>query len=515
MFTVCPKCALTLVVTAADLRIAQGYVRCGRCSSVFNALARLTDDRQAAESLSEAQHPAAARSESGRAVESTELPARSRAHGWESQDEAPQPARKVSAKPETAAAEDRGAPPAPAGSVEEERIPESALEFDPSTADVGAVFFEPPPDPAWTAATGTFKAMIAQAQAATPEGGTPEGGTPEGATPEGSSLEGTSREESPLESNAAEELSLEQSTTPGGARVQTLMLESSEPQAPENPSKPGPPEGRARLGEPRPSVSAAAGEPGPSAIAQSRPSMPARITPARGPEATRAVRPRPNPRQTLHERPPTAAAARRPAPSDGQHERDLTAAVSLIGETALGKRHGTTPVRASVWGVAAGIASLVLLAQIVHHYRDDLAVRAGLNRPLTALYAALGMPLVPRWDVRAYDVRQLGAVTSPATAGLITVRASIKNAAQQAQPLPLLRVTLQDRFGNRIAARDVAPRSYLPHAMPASALLGAGQRIDAEMGFADPGASAVGFEIDACLPQRGGGIACANESATR
>ncbi|MFZ1100735.1 MAG: MJ0042-type zinc finger domain-containing protein, partial [Steroidobacteraceae bacterium] len=48
MFTVCPKCALTLVVTAADLRVAQGYVRCGRCSSVFNALAQLSDERQAA-----------------------------------------------------------------------------------------------------------------------------------------------------------------------------------------------------------------------------------------------------------------------------------------------------------------------------------------------------------------------------------------------------------------------------------------------------------------------------------
>src|SRR5690242_19192341 len=47
MFTVCPKCALTLVVTAADLRVAQGYVRCGRCLNVFNALARLSEDRSA------------------------------------------------------------------------------------------------------------------------------------------------------------------------------------------------------------------------------------------------------------------------------------------------------------------------------------------------------------------------------------------------------------------------------------------------------------------------------------
>src|SRR5215469_8272564 len=48
MFTICPKCALTLVVTAADLRIAQGYVRCGRCLNVFNALARLSEERPAA-----------------------------------------------------------------------------------------------------------------------------------------------------------------------------------------------------------------------------------------------------------------------------------------------------------------------------------------------------------------------------------------------------------------------------------------------------------------------------------
>src|SRR5712675_1612244 len=59
MFTVCPKCALTLVVTAADLRVAQGYVRCGRCSNVFNALARLSEDRQAAAPAQSGPQPAA------------------------------------------------------------------------------------------------------------------------------------------------------------------------------------------------------------------------------------------------------------------------------------------------------------------------------------------------------------------------------------------------------------------------------------------------------------------------
>src|ERR1700758_5618673 len=55
MFTTCPKCSLKLVVTAADLRVAQGYVRCGRCSNVFNALSRLSEDRQAAAAAAQSQ----------------------------------------------------------------------------------------------------------------------------------------------------------------------------------------------------------------------------------------------------------------------------------------------------------------------------------------------------------------------------------------------------------------------------------------------------------------------------
>jgi hypothetical protein len=70
---------------------------------------------------------------------------------------------------------------------------------------------------------------------------------------------------------------------------------------------------------------------------------------------------------------------------------------------------------------------------------------------------------------------------------------------------------MQDRYGNRIATRDVAPAGYAPGAVPAEAHLGAGQRIDAEMTFKDPGQNAVGFEIDACLATASGRIACAND----
>ena len=43
MVTTCANCRQQLAVTAADLRIGQGYVRCGRCDKVFNALLTLAD----------------------------------------------------------------------------------------------------------------------------------------------------------------------------------------------------------------------------------------------------------------------------------------------------------------------------------------------------------------------------------------------------------------------------------------------------------------------------------------
>jgi predicted Zn finger-like uncharacterized protein len=48
VITICPQCQLPLAVTAADLRIAQGQVRCGRCAAVFNALASLYEPPSAA-----------------------------------------------------------------------------------------------------------------------------------------------------------------------------------------------------------------------------------------------------------------------------------------------------------------------------------------------------------------------------------------------------------------------------------------------------------------------------------
>jgi predicted Zn finger-like uncharacterized protein len=487
MFTICPKCALTLVVTAADLRVAQGYVRCGRCSSVFNALARLTDDRQGAGAAREVAEAAENMSEAA-------------------EPDSPTPA---AAPPETDA--------------DDEAISEDALEFNPATTDLEAVFVDPPPNPQWTAATGSFKAMIAANQE-------PERSEPPDAQVDveiDAAFLGTILRNEPTEASREAAGSAPQPREPASAGAA--------------PTPPAPPP------SPQPSRAAPATR---ENLAAPSPAAAARTAPAHSSPAARHAAPHPRPRVEAAVKPAhAAAAARTRAAPEPQREaptrtsqreipprapqRELyRRAPQRVGDEAKELTLEEEPAPASAedddetptilarlaplrWHIGAAVALLLLVLQVFNHYRDELAATARFNRPLTALYGFLGVPLAPHWDLRAYDVRQLGASVDAAGAGLITVRASIKNAASQPQPLPLLRVTLQDRFGNRIAARDVDPRFYLPHDMPASSFLAGGQRIDAEMAFVDPGSNAVGFEVDACLPASGGGVACANDASAR
>ena len=126
MFTVCSKCNLRLTVTATDLRAAQGYVRCGRCHNVFNALAALADDP-------------ARQAEQTTAADTQSRPALT--------PPTPEPQ------------------PATPGASETAQKPEiftdtfatdTSLEFNPASTNINEVFIEAAPD----GRTGTFESII-------------------------------------------------------------------------------------------------------------------------------------------------------------------------------------------------------------------------------------------------------------------------------------------------------------------------------------------------------------------
>jgi hypothetical protein len=164
------------------------------------------------------------------------------------------------------------------------------------------------------------------------------------------------------------------------------------------------------------------------------------------------------------------------------------------------------------WGGAAAVLAIALLGQMIHENRAWLAAHGPLRGPLQSLYTALGVKVQAPANLSAYQLRQWGVTGDPNAAGTLRLRASILNTSAQLQPYPLLRVTLANRFGTHVGARDFEPAEYLGR--PIARLMTPGERADATLDIQDPGKDAEGFEIDVCL-RSGQTIACAADAATQ
>lgn len=411
MYTQCPDCATVFRVTAEALRAAQGDVRCGVCSTSFNAL----------ENLSEQAFKSVPASEDGSPDDSMtveELP------GNEDIE--------LSSPVELTAVPD----PTPAAPMAEATEPDadegSALEFHGNAADLDRLFVIETPeivrfDPASVAASLSVHEPK-------------------------DDLDST--DEHPI-------LVLDEQDEP------IEVIEEFEE----------------------------IDEPGESIVLESEPSTPPlpasrSDSPTSTHTAPRILIPDEMRRRLAEEAESRAAAAREfePQESDG----------------ILSQR----------WPWVAGVAVLAFLfaLQVVHSKRNSLVKSPGIGPVIAGTYSFFGLTLLSPTDLSAYELRQWGAASDPNEANRLMLRASIVNRATYAQPFPLLRLVLQDRFGGTLGMRDIDPVDYLPGAS-AHGLLQPGERADAVIRIVDPGTEAVGFELDICLPATGG-VRCANQIKT-
>jgi len=151
------------------------------------------------------------------------------------------------------------------------------------------------------------------------------------------------------------------------------------------------------------------------------------------------------------------------------------------------------------WTVASVLLLAGLAAQSIHHDRATLVRHPSFGPLLTKVYGVLHRPLQPQWDMGAYTVKQWGIVSDPAVPGTLRVRASVTNNAAFAQPYPLLKLTLEDRFGTSVGTREFSPEDYLQSSARAARLLDAGEAANADISIVDPGDAAIGFHLDVCM----------------
>ncbi len=170
-----------------------------------------------------------------------------------------------------------------------------------------------------------------------------------------------------------------------------------------------------------------------------------------------------------------------------------------------------SPHTALLWKLLAAPLVLLLAVQIIHHYRADLARHPGIGPKIVAAYSALGMTLTPDWQLHAYEIKQWGVLSDPTRPGTLKVRASVTNRASYPQPYPLLKLMLEDRWGDQVRAREFEPSEYLDPGLSANRLLAPNDPVNATIAIVDPGPDAEGFRFDVCLRGRSANTVCAAE----
>jgi predicted Zn finger-like uncharacterized protein len=454
MYTVCPKCTLALAVTAADLRAGQGYVRCGRCANVFNALLALQDETETSPGLPIGpvvlpEPEANAAPEPPPILAFEDPPAR-----------AAEPRVEYEAEPAAAPALAAPTPAAPTAAAPTAAAPTAAAAAEAPLPNLALPVIE------FVEAEETFTEILPEDLAPRP-------------LEQPRRLADAQADEAIGDTTEVEEFR-------GTGTYETIVLEG---------------EGYLQTEELLSDETIDA-----EIAAVSR-----QLAAAHGGSAEGAASEPPERRAP--QRPPLWAASLAIEP-EAQAGGEDQAVAAAIAEAVARLGPAIEPARRPRWGMpAALLLALLLGVQALHHWRNQLATQPALNAPLTRLYAALGQPLTPEWDLAAYDVRQLGASADSADNRAIHVRLSLASRARVPQGLPLVRLTLIDRYGKALGAGELAPAQYLPPAQRGLRLIAPDQRIDTDVSVLDASQQASSFELDVCLPRPGGGLRCAAEAA--
>lgn len=161
------------------------------------------------------------------------------------------------------------------------------------------------------------------------------------------------------------------------------------------------------------------------------------------------------------------------------------------------------------WAKLSLVLILAIVAQGIHHYRQQLASNPSIGTQIRSLYAALGYPLPPSADITLYSSQLSSMVSDLQSAGTLQLNASITNQATAAQPYPWVSIRLENRYGTAIGVRTFKPEEYL-NKVPPETLMASGVTVPINLAIVDPGQDAVGVKIDTCLPLSTG-LHCTHE----
>ena len=175
---------------------------------------------------------------------------------------------------------------------------------------------------------------------------------------------------------------------------------------------------------------------------------------------------------------------------------DASLALAPPALPAAGRPRG----RVGPWIAASVLLSLTLGAQLVHAYREPLARDPRFGTLVLDAYRELRMPITEPTDLAKLTVQRTEVTSHPLYRDVLFITATVTNDAEFPQPLPLLRVRLDDRWGEPVGVRLFTPSEYLRHAPEPGARAEPGRVYAIALEVVDPGSEAVGYALAPCLP---------------
>jgi predicted Zn finger-like uncharacterized protein len=137
------------------------------------------------------------------------------------------------------------------------------------------------------------------------------------------------------------------------------------------------------------------------------------------------------------------------------------------------------------WAISGILALVALLAQLVFHFRVELAVLQPALKPgLIAVCKSLGCEVLLPRHAEFLGIEASDLHPDPSQKGRLLLAATLRNHAPFAQELPTIELTLNDFADKALIVRDLAPREYLP------------KEIDVGQGFASNGELAINLTLD-------------------
>jgi predicted Zn finger-like uncharacterized protein len=154
------------------------------------------------------------------------------------------------------------------------------------------------------------------------------------------------------------------------------------------------------------------------------------------------------------------------------------------------------------------LLGIALLGQLLHYNRDGLAAHPDYGEMIRNIYAGFGSPLYPEWRLDAFEVRGTEAVAGRSAAAALDILATIEVVSSKPVGLPLIRIALRDRWSNPVASRVFYPSEYLSADVGIPETLPGGTIIPIKVSVIDPGTEAQNYVVDVCLPNRSRGLQC-------